>query len=86
MLDEELMQLCKTDSEKYVAIVIENEKKLKAVGAPWLNRKRYIPSILESLKYQYKAGIKTLQEVAIEFCRAGWTNYIDIEFARQKVC
>ena len=86
MTDKELMQLSKTDNKKYVAIVIENEKRLKAVGAPWLNGKRYVPTIFESLKYEFKAGIKTLQEVAIEFYRNGWTNYIDTDFARQKVC
>ena len=86
MLDNELMQLCKTDNKKYVATVIENERKLRAAGAPWLNGKRYVPTIIESLKYKYKAGIKTLHEVAIEFHRAGWTNYVDVEFARQMVC
>jgi hypothetical protein len=61
--------------------IIENEKKLRAAGAPWLNGKRYVPNIHESLKYRYKAGLLTLHEVAREYCRAGWTNYVDEQYA-----
>ena len=87
MTDQELKQLSKTDTQHYLSVVIANEKKLRAVGAPWLNPngKRYIPTVDEKLRYEYLAGIKTLRECAIEFCRAGWTNFVDMQYTERKV-
>ena len=38
-----------------------------------------------SLAESYYKGELTLQEVAREFCKYGWTNYVDEEFARREI-
>lgn len=43
-----------------------------------------IPTILESLAKDIETGVPW-EEVAAELCRAGWSNYIDIEKAKRLV-
>ena len=42
-----------------------------------------IPTILESLKADVDAGKITLHDAAIELCKAGWLNFVDIESTRE---
>lgn len=72
-------------TEEDIKKIIEDEKKLRAAGAPWLNGKRYVPIIHESLKYRYKAGLLTLHEVACEYFRSGWTNFVDEKYALEHI-
>lgn len=43
-----------------------------------------IPTILESLARDIENG-GTWEQAAAELCRAGWSNYIDIEQAKRLV-
>lgn len=38
-----------------------------------------------SLYKAYEAGKMTLHEVAREFCKCGWTNFVDDDFATRKM-
>lgn len=42
-----------------------------------------VPNILQSLAADYFAGNISLEAVAAELCRAGWTNFVNLEFARK---
>ncbi|CQQ96446.1 Uncharacterised protein [Yersinia enterocolitica] len=42
-----------------------------------------IPAFHESVRIEYEAGLLTLHEVAIEFCKANWTPYVDIEYTKK---
>lgn len=42
-----------------------------------------IPCILESLRRKIDAGTMTMEQAARELCRAGWTNFVDIEETRE---
>ena len=44
-----------------------------------------IPGFHESVKKEFEAGEITLEEAAIEFCRGGWTPYINIEYTKKKL-
>lgn len=44
-----------------------------------------IDTVDVSLCKDYAAGKITLREVAIEFCKCGWTNYVDEGFAARKM-
>lgn len=41
---------------------------------------------LKTLDYtlydDYKAGLQTLEDCAKEFCKSGWTNFVDIEYSK----
>lgn len=39
-----------------------------------------IPIIHESIYADYKAGEITLFQAAVEFYRAGWTPYVDVDY------
>lgn len=38
-----------------------------------------------SLYKDYAAGNITMHEVARQFCKSGWTNYVDIDYAARKM-
>ena len=42
-----------------------------------------IPCILDSLRREIDAGTMTIEQAARELCRAGWTNFVDIEETRE---
>ena len=42
-----------------------------------------LKSILESLADRVAACEITIEEAAAELCKAGWTNYIDIEYTKR---
>ncbi|CNK26363.1 Uncharacterised protein [Yersinia aldovae] len=44
-----------------------------------------IPSFHESVKIEFEAGLITLEEAAIEFYKANWTHYIDMEYTKKKL-
>ncbi|MFW5563395.1 MAG: hypothetical protein ACOCNX_00710 [Prevotella sp.] len=70
---------------------LERENKLKAVGCPYVlsyfnhDGSYNIPSIHESIYWDYVAGIITLEEAAGEFNLNGWTAYRDIEYTRKQI-
>ena len=59
---------------------------------PALPEEIYIPELAEgaeqpkTLDYtlydDYKAGLLTLEDCAKEFCKSGWTNFVDIEYSK----
>lgn len=62
---------------------------LKAVGYPYDFKPREdgsvkIPTVDESLYWGYAAGLISLKDAAEEFCRAGWTNFVDEEYTSAK--
>jgi hypothetical protein len=44
-----------------------------------------IPGFHESVKRDFDAGVITLEEAAKEFFVGGWTTYINIEYAKEKL-
>ncbi|WP_160187719.1 hypothetical protein [Escherichia coli] len=49
------------------------------------NKKPFdIPSFSESLKKDYEAGTIELKEAAIEFYKANWTAFVDIEYTKKQ--
>lgn len=44
-----------------------------------------IPDIITSLKQDYLAGKLSIEDVAVELNKAGWTNSVDIDFAKKKM-
>ncbi len=44
-----------------------------------------IPALDESIKRDFEAGLITLEQAAIEFYKANWTPYIDMEYTREKL-
>lgn len=44
-----------------------------------------IPAFHESVKIEYEAGLLTLHEAAIEFYKANWTHYINIEYTKRQL-
>ena len=49
-------------------------------------RKAYdIPTIHESLARKIKSGEMTLEDAALELHVAGWTNFVDLEYARESI-
>lgn len=43
-----------------------------------------IPDFSESLKMDFEAGTITLKEAAIEFHKANWTAFLDIEYTKKQ--
>ena len=43
-----------------------------------------IPSFSESLKKDFEAGTIELKEAAIEFNKANWTDFVDIEYTKKQ--
>jgi hypothetical protein len=42
-----------------------------------------IPNIHDSIKTDFESGKITLKEAALELHKAGWTNHINLEYARK---
>lgn len=43
----------------------------------------HIPGFHESVKREFEEGLITLEEAAIEFYKANWTFYVDIEYTKK---
>ncbi|EQA8930726.1 hypothetical protein ACX9QV_005298 [Klebsiella pneumoniae] len=48
------------------------------------NKSFDIPSFSESLKMAFEAGTIELKEAAIEFHKANWTVFVDIEYTKKQ--
>ncbi|EJA5115011.1 hypothetical protein ACE2PP_004823 [Salmonella enterica] len=49
------------------------------------NKKSFdIPNFSESLKKAFEAGTIELKEAAIEFHKANWTAFVDIEYTKKQ--
>ncbi|EHX0164595.1 hypothetical protein K3R59_001831 [Salmonella enterica] len=50
------------------------------------NKKSFdIPNFSESLKKDFEAGTIRLKEAAIEFYKANWTAFVDIEYTKKQL-
>ena len=68
-----------------MAAAITRERRLAAIGYPFTHLKNpdgsyNIPTVNESLYWEYAAGLITLHEAAQEFCKSGWTNFVDEKY------
>lgn len=85
---KEINKLLGVDDDAYLKASKERDEKLRAAGSPWVDCPRMtttgafnIPTLDESLYWEYVAGIITLEEAAGEFCISGWDNYVDCNAA-----
>ncbi len=66
------------------------EEALKAIGYPYLKHTTNadgsfnIPTVDESLYWEYAAGVISLEDAAREFNRSGWTNFVDEKYTKAK--
>lgn len=66
------------------------EEALKAIGYPYLKHTTNadgsfnIPTVDESLYWEYAAGVISLKDAAREFNRSGWTNFVDEKYTKAK--
>ncbi len=49
------------------------------------NKSFDIPSFSDSLKMAFEAGTIELKEAAIEFHKANWTAFVDIEYTKKQL-
>lgn len=87
----ELLRKCANDPEGYLKAVTERNNALRAAGSPWVDAPLKtetgafnIPTVDESLYWEYVAGLITLHDAACEFCKAGWDNYVDERATMQR--
>lgn len=85
---KEINKLLGVDDNAYLNASKERNEKLRAAGSPWVDCPRKtttgafnIPTLDESLYWEYVAGIITLEEAAREFCNSGWDNYVSCNAA-----
>lgn len=64
----------------------ERREKLRIAGCPWVNQPRKtptgaynIPSLDESLYWDYVAGVIDLRKAAEEFCKRNWDPFVNEE-------
>lgn len=73
----------------YMEALKERRRKLKAVEYPYthgINKggSFIIPTLDESLYWEYVAGLITLHEAAAELAKANWTPFVDMEYTTRK--
>ena len=73
----------------YFEALKEHSRKLKLVEYPYTSGRNKdgsfnIPTLDESLYWEYVAGIITMEEAAREFAKANWTPYVDIDYTKSK--
>ncbi|HCD7498954.1 TPA: hypothetical protein ND465_003994 [Enterobacter hormaechei] len=44
-----------------------------------------IPSIHQSVKSDFEAGLITLEQAATEFYKGNWTAFVDIEYTKKQL-
>lgn len=64
----------------------ERREKLRIAGCPWVNHPQKtptgaynIPSLDESLYWDYVAGVIDLRKAAEEFCKGNWDPFVNEE-------
>lgn len=76
------------EEEAQIKAEIERAKMLDAIGYPFRGKNAdgsfNIPTVDESLYWEYAAGLITLQDAAREFCKCGWTNFVDEDYTRKQ--
>lgn len=50
-----------------------------------MKRPYNIPTTPQSIKMRFEAGKITLREAAIEFCRAGFSTFVDERLAKEYI-
>lgn len=73
----------------YFEALKERSRKLRAVEYPYTQSRTKdgsynIPTVDEGLYWEFVAGIITLEEAAQEFCKSGWTDYVDMDYTRKR--
>lgn len=70
--------------DDYMKAVAARNEALRAAGSPWVDAPLKtetgaynIPTLDESLYWEYVAGLITLHGAAREFCRANWDAVVD---------
>lgn len=76
------------EEEAQIKAEIERAKMLDAIGYPFRGKNAdgsfNIPTVDESLYWEYAAGLITIQDAAREFCKCGWTNFVDEDYTRKQ--
>lgn len=76
------------EEEAQIKAEIERAKMLDAIGYPFGGKNAdgsfNIPTVDESLYWEYAAGLITIQDAAREFCKCGWTNFVDEDYTRKQ--
>lgn len=83
----DIVRSIRVDEVNYEA---RRKEALKAIGYPYLKHTTNadgsfnIPTVDESLYWEYAAGVISLKDAAREFNRSGWTNFIDEKYTKAK--
>ena len=76
------------EEEAQIKAEIERAKMLDAIGYPFRGKNAdgsyNVPTVDESLYWEYAAGLITIQYAAREFCKCGWTNFVDEDYTRKQ--
>lgn len=76
--------------EDEVNFDIHRKEALDAIGYPYSKNTTKpdgslnLPTTDESLYWEYAAGVISLKDAAREFCRTGWTNFVDDRFTKMQ--
>ena len=87
MLALDIVRSIRVDEVNYEA---RRKEALKAIGYPYLKHTTNadgsfnIPTVDESLYWEYAAGVISLKDAAREFNRSGWTNFVDEKYTKAK--
>ncbi len=73
----------------YMEALKKRSRKLKLVEYPYTNGRNKdgsfnIPTLDESLYWEYVAGLITLHDAAGEFAKANWTPFVDMDYTQRK--
>ena len=83
----DIVRSIRVDEVNYEA---RRKEALKAIGYPYLKHTTNadgsfnIPTVDESLYWEYAAGVISLNDAAREFNRSGWTNFVDEKYTKAK--
>ena len=83
----DIVRSIRADEVNYEA---RRKEALKAIGYPYLKHTTNadgsfnIPTVDESLYWEYAAGVISLKDAAREFNRSGWTNFVDEKYTKAK--
>ncbi len=83
----DIVRSIRVDEVNYEA---RRKEALKAIGYPYLKHtinadgSFNIPTVDESLYWEYAAGVISLKDAAREFNRSGWTNFVDEKYTKAK--
>ncbi len=83
----DIVRSIRVDEVNYEA---RRKEALKDIGYPYLKHTTNadgsfnIPTVDESLYWEYAAGVISLKDAAREFNRSGWTNFVDEKYTKAK--